>query len=150
MPTNRTRSRIDAQEVVHETVDGEVILIALQTGCYYSLEGSGAELWSGLVAGRSASELTAELARSYSAEPGTIAHSVAELVDRLVEEQLAVPVAPDDQASENGHPSVEPGAGLPEFPPPVLHKFTDMQDFLLADPIHDVGDAGWPHVPAAR
>jgi hypothetical protein len=137
-------------EVVHETVDGEVIVIALQTGCYYSLEGSGAELWSGLVAGKSAPELTAELEKSYSAEPGAIADSVAELVDRLVVEQLAVPVASEEPASANGHAAVEPSAALPEFPPPVLHKFTDMQDFLLADPIHDVGDAGWPHVPAAQ
>jgi hypothetical protein len=31
----------------------------------------------------------------------------------------------------------------------VLHKFTDMQDLLLVDPVHDVGDAGWPHRPPA-
>jgi len=24
-----------------------------------------------------------------------------------------------------------------------------MQDLLLVDPVHDVGDAGWPHPPPA-
>jgi hypothetical protein len=26
----------------------------------------------------------------------------------------------------------------------MLEVFTDMEDLLLLDPIHDVGDAGWP------
>jgi hypothetical protein len=30
------------------------------------------------------------------------------------------------------------------FTPPALTKFTDMQDLLLLDPIHDVGSGGWP------
>jgi hypothetical protein len=29
--------------------------------------------------------------------------------------------------------------------PPALEKFTNMQDILLLDPIHDVSDMGWPH-----
>ena len=31
-----------------------------------------------------------------------------------------------------------------EFAAPVLRKYTDMQDFLLVDPIHQTTDAGWP------
>jgi hypothetical protein len=142
------RIRIDSQEVIHETVDGEVILIALQTGCYYSIEGAGAEVWTALVAGRSTSQVTAELERSYAAEPGAIAASVSELVERIVAEKLAVPVAQNgsDPTQEERH---EAAASRPPFPPPVFHKFTDMQDFLLVDPIHEVGDAGWPHAQTA-
>jgi coenzyme PQQ synthesis protein D (PqqD) len=143
------RIRIDHEEVVHETVDGEVILIALDTGSYYSLEGSGADVWAGLVAGRATSEVIAELERRYAAEPGTIPTAVSDLVRRLVEERLVVPADSGGSApvAVNGH---EEGTHerLP-FPLPVLHKFTDMQDFLLVDPIHDVDDAGWPHAPSA-
>jgi hypothetical protein len=32
----------------------------------------------------------------------------------------------------------------PVFGQPVLEKFTDMADLLLLDPIHEVGEAGWP------
>jgi hypothetical protein len=28
---------------------------------------------------------------------------------------------------------------------PVLNKYTDMQQLLLADPLHEVQEAGWPH-----
>ncbi len=137
------RIRVDSQEVIHETVDGEVILIALQTGCYYSIEGAGAEVWTALAAGRSTSEVTAELERGYAAEPGAIAASVSELVERIVAEKLAVPVA--ENGSDPAGEQHEAPANRPPFSPPVFHKFTDMQDFLLVDPIHEVGDAGWPH-----
>jgi Coenzyme PQQ synthesis protein D (PqqD) len=139
------RFRIDPEKVIHETLDGEVILIAVTTGAYYSLEGSGAEIWAGMLTGRTAPEVAEELEARYDAEPGAIGDAVAELVGRLVAEQLALPVpadgaAPSSPAATNGGPPKrEP------FAPPVLHKFTDMQDFLLLDPIHDVGDAGWPH-----
>ena len=31
------------------------------------------------------------------------------------------------------------------FEAPILQKYTDMQDLLLLDPIHEVDEAGWPH-----
>jgi hypothetical protein len=27
----------------------------------------------------------------------------------------------------------------------VLERYTDMQELLLLDPIHDVDESGWPH-----
>jgi hypothetical protein len=29
--------------------------------------------------------------------------------------------------------------------PPVLERYTDMQELLFLDPIHDVDESGWPH-----
>jgi Coenzyme PQQ synthesis protein D (PqqD) len=140
------RVKVDPEQVIHETVDGEVILIALQTGCYYSLEGSGADIWDALVAGRSAGEVTASLEQRYAAPAGAIAATVAELVERLLAEQLLVPEKTDIVEPSPLHAVAE--AERPPFPAPVLHKFTDMQDFLLVDPIHEVSDEGWPHVEA--
>jgi hypothetical protein len=141
--------RIDSHEVIHETVDGEVILIALQTGCYYSIEGSGAEVWTALAGGHSAAEVTADLERTYAAEPGAIEAAVSELVDRIVAENLAVPVDLNGSAPSFAERHAEVAADRAPFQPPVFHKFTDMQDFLLVDPIHDVADAGWPHAQTA-
>jgi len=30
------------------------------------------------------------------------------------------------------------------FAPPVLERYTDMQDYFLLDPIHEVSPEGWP------
>jgi hypothetical protein len=142
------RVRIIPEEVVHETVDGEVILIALQTGAYYSLEGAGADVWEGLVEGRHTDEIVADLESRYGADAGVVRSAVLDLVQRLAEERL---VAPDPEAAprSNGRPHAIADGSAPPFPQPVLHKFTDMQDFLLVDPIHDVTEAGWPHSPVA-
>jgi hypothetical protein len=143
------RISIDPQQVIHETVDGEVILIALQTGCYYSIEGTGAKVWTALAAGRSTAEVIAELESAYVAEPGAIGAAVSELVERIVAEQLAAPVDLNGSTPAVDERQAQPAADRAPFKPPVFHKFTDMQDFLLVDPIHDVGDAGWPHAQTA-
>lgn len=52
-----------------------------------------------------------------------------------------------ESASEEIANGVPPVVGA--FVAPVLHKYTDMQEFMLVDPLHDVeADAGWPHVKA--
>ena len=42
-------------------------------------------------------------------------------------------------------PSGPPGSAT--FEAPTLDRFDDLQGLLLIDPIHDVGDAGWPLLP---
>jgi hypothetical protein len=32
---------------------------------------------------------------------------------------------------------------------PPISKFTDMQDIILLDPVHEVDARGWPHASAA-
>ena len=34
------------------------------------------------------------------------------------------------------------------FTAPNLETFTDLQELLMLDPIHEVDAAGWPHKPA--
>ena len=37
---------VNSPHVVHETIDGETIIIHLGTGTYYSLDGVGADIWA--------------------------------------------------------------------------------------------------------
>ena len=43
------------------------------------------------------------------------------------------------------------GAGDRDLAKPDLRKYTDMEDFMLVDPVHDVDATGWPNraAPAA-
>ena len=145
MPPQRFRT--EPGDVVHETIEGEVILIALQSGCYYSLDGPGAEIWQALVAGHSLEETVEELERRYPGDAGQIPTAVSALVDELLAERL---LRRADPHVPSGNGSVLPRAEngeRPAFQPPTLAKYTDMQDFLLVDPVHEVDDAGWPHTP---
>ena len=141
---SETRFRINAENVVHETVDGELIAIDLANGSYYSLSGSGPAVWELLVVGASAAEITLALEARFEAAPGAIEAAVADLLDRLRESQLIV-------ATDAGAPpssGAESNGSREKFDPPVFERYTDMKDYFLLDPIHEVDTAGWPR-PAA-
>jgi hypothetical protein len=139
---SESRFRI-GPEIVHETVDGEVIAIDLTNGSYYSLAGSGPAIWELLAFGASEAEIGAALAGRFEAEESEINAAVSALLGQLQENGLIV-------ASEEGGPGA-PGHGTDEkapFETPRLERYTDMKDYFLLDPIHEVDTAGWPR-PAA-
>lgn len=143
---DRRQLAVDARQVVHELVDGELILIHLARGNYFSLSGSGPRIWSLLSAGVSPAETIASLESIHAGEAGAIEREVGELVRQLLEEELLHPTGasgePADDARED-RPDGETRAERP-FDPPRLEKYTDMQDYLLIDPIHEVEQPGWP------
>ena len=138
---------VDSRKVAHETIDGEVIMIHLVLGNYFSLDGMGADLWAMLVSGRGREAAIASLEAAYEAEPGQIAATVDELLEKLAAEELIVtaPAEGTGAAASNGAPAAE----RKPFKEPELQKYTDMQDFLLVDPIHEVDETGWPNPPQA-
>ena len=138
------------KHVLHETIDGEVIVIDLSSGTYYSLRGSAAEVWAMIHGpqGASSSDVAAGLAVRYQPNGHDIEAAVTEFLGRLQDEGL-VTVEPATDAAPAVAFSVEPSPSPREFVAPVLDKYTDMQDLVLIDPVHDVTGAGWPHSPDA-
>ncbi|MCW5889818.1 MAG: PqqD family peptide modification chaperone [bacterium] len=144
-----SRYRVNGPNVVHETVEREAILIHLEYGTYYSLTEAGACVWDVVVRGGDVADAVAAVTAAYDVAPEDAAPVVAALLDTLVAEELvtADDVAPALPLAVAG---VADGARRP-WSAPELGRFTDMQELLLADPIHEVADAGWPHVkPVAR
>jgi hypothetical protein len=132
---------VNPRRVVHETIDGETILIHLETGAYYSLEGSGAEIWNLLVAGWTEDELCDEVARRYPGDAEAIS-AAREFTAEVLREELLEPATGDGDAPAGPAPQAVPDVA---FATPALKKYTDMEYFLLLDPIHEVEEAGWPH-----
>jgi hypothetical protein len=146
-----SRLGINPVKVVHETIDGEVIVIQLERGNYFSLSGSGERVWALLAAGHTSAEASALLSEHYGMPSDEVERLVNELVQQLVEEELIVPIEGEGTpaaTSQNGAILGDESPG--EFTPPKLEKYTDMQDHLLIDPIHDVSAAGWPSVDPAE
>jgi Coenzyme PQQ synthesis protein D (PqqD) len=144
---------VNTIQVVHETIDGETILIHLGSGTYYSLDGVGADVWAMLQADLAEEELLAGLCASYDVPADTARAAVTPLLDELLAEDLVGLAIGDhgppreDGAADRQADDAARAAGA--FAAPVLHKYTDMQEFMLVDPLHDVeADAGWPHVKA--
>ena len=130
-------------EIVHETVDGEVIAIDLDNGSYYSLAGSGPLVWELLAVGASEAELREALTARFG-DVEAIAKDISALLEQLRESGLIVEAEPEEGAAtpmaeaEDGH----------AFEAPRFERYTDMKDYFLLDPIHEVDTAGWPR-PAA-
>lgn len=147
MSSSPPRYRLNAPDVTFEAFEGEVLVIHLRSGSYYSLRGSGTAIWLLALHGRNPEEITRELAASCRVAEAGVALAVDKLVQELVAEALLVPldgtpVAPD----ANLPPAVLPSA----FSDPVFDRYTDMQQLLLMDPIHEVDPAGWPKAPTTK
>ncbi|MGK2949390.1 MAG: PqqD family protein [Acidimicrobiales bacterium] len=131
--------RINQPSVISESIDGEVVVIALGSGTYYSLRSTAAHIWDALAAGLTLGEVATELGE---ANPGVtdVRSLVEDFVAQLVDEGLLVPGAPPEPTAEHPVPAAD-GA----WQPPVLETFTDMQDLILLDPVHEVQpEQGWP------
>jgi Coenzyme PQQ synthesis protein D (PqqD) len=139
------RYQVNRPQVINETIDGEAIMINLATGSYYSLDRVGGDVWALLEASRPVEEIVAELGRRYDADEDDIRRGVDDLLRRLADEELVVPCDPGD-AVRPTRPEPPP-AERPPFHAPRLEKFTDMQDLILLDPVHEVDAQGWPHPP---
>lgn len=140
---SESRFRI-GPEIVHETVDGEVIAIDLADGSYYSLAGSGPAIWELLAHGVREAEIGIALAGRFEAEDAEIGAAVSALLSQLRENGLIV----SETGASTGGPEVSGSTEKAPFEAPRLERYTDMKDYFLLDPIHEVDTAGWPR-PAA-
>lgn len=124
--------------VVSRQFDDEVVLASYENGLYYSLTGSGADIWVGLRSGYAVDEIVATLSKAFPSDIDRIPLAVQEFVQRLVNEGL---LAKRDLIPnrEDWSPTTRGG-----FCDPVLDRFDDLKDLLLLDPVHDVNEAGWP------
>jgi len=133
---------IKRDSVSSEFMEGEVVAIHLGTGIYYSLRGSAATLWRALDEPMSLAGLTGLLAEKHQVAADVAARDVEEFLQRLLAEQLVIPTeAPATVRAP------EPVVARAAYAAPQLERFSDLQDLLLLDPIHDVGTQGWPHLP---
>ena len=145
-PERAARYKICTPRVAHQTIDGETVIIDFDTGAYFSTARTGAALWDQLAGGATLDEMVAAAMRQYNGAHDLIAGSIRDFVRLLERETLIAPAAEAAPSTgvEAGLPVPTPAAETPVFEPPTLHKYTDMADLLLLDPIHDVDESGWP------
>ena len=136
--------------VINETIDGEAVMINLASGNYYILDPVGAEVWTYIERAASVPEIVDGLSARYDGAPADIEGAVGGLLTELQSEDLVVPADGENGAAHATAPAAPAGDRQP-FSTPKLEKFTDMQDLILIDPVHQVDEAGWPHAkPGGR
>jgi len=138
------RFAVNNPTVISETIEGETIIIHLGTGTYYSLEGTGADVWAALERSATAKEIAEQLEARYDVAGDSALSAVEAVLAEMASEELVRAADGEVVATEAVTSLHERG----EFTPPKLAKYTDMQDIILLDPVHEVDERGWPHATA--
>lgn len=140
----RVAFRVNTPRVVHQTIDGETVIIDFDTGAYFSTDGTGAAIWEEIARNSTCGDVVELLSARYAGQRADIERAVADFLKELEGESLVVPCEPGSAAGPHALPHAPDPAALPAFRAPVLRKYTDMQELLLLDPIHEVDEQGWP------
>ena len=138
------RYRINAPKALGQIIDDEAVIINLETGAYYSLNEPGTKIWDHIAARASFAAIVAGMTQEYHGGADEIGNVVRDFLAQLTQEDLIAEFEADE-AGELGAPA--PAKTVLKksiLQAPILSKYTDMQDLLLLDPIHEVDEADWP------
>ena len=124
--------------LVSRQFDDEVILANFETGVYYSLTETAADIWLGLHSGATVEEIVTAFAAYGAASVEDKRQSIAGFIDELLSERIILP--------NNGATNSQPWSPQfsKSFSQPMLNRYDDLRDLLFLDPVHDVSEAGWP------
>lgn len=131
--------RINVPSVIWEKIEEEIIAINLENGFYYDISGLSASIWQMLNV-YSYQDILFQLEKYYNLSYQELKADVNFFLKTLEEEKLITfsNTLEDFPTETITYPKV--------YTKPVLNKYTDMENLLLIDPIHEVDEHGWPNL----
>ncbi|MBP7065783.1 PqqD family peptide modification chaperone [Ferrovibrio sp.] len=87
MITPKTRV-VRATDILVGEVDGELVIMKVNNGCYFNLDRIGADIWNRLETPCSLEELCAALEQAYKADGETIARDVRSFIEKMLANSL--------------------------------------------------------------
>jgi hypothetical protein len=132
---------INKPHVNSEVFEDEVVVVNLLNGFYYSINKTGIDIWILIEKKLTKDQILKTFLEKYP--DNRIQEEVSEFVDELINESLVTEIKADED-----NPVDILNILKSEYHKPGFEKYTDMQDILLLDPIHDIDETGWPKKPA--
>ena len=131
--------KLNSDSMYYDYADGLAILINHQTGTYYATNSLASEVLDRLLAGKSIGKI-AEAVKKLPGCPGDIDDKLNEFVNLLKGKQIIL----DDETKSGGDEPMNKSVLSDGFALEI-EEFDEIQDLILADPIHDVDPTqGWP------
>ena len=137
---NLRRYNIYDNNIISDVFGEEVVLVNLESGVYYSLRYSAAQIWIRLINQYSPTEIVVDLIQIYKVDENDLISDINLFFTQLLEVKI-IKIALETEKKSIEFNSKEI---LVPYTSPVLETFSDMQEILLLDPVHDVDKAGWP------
>lgn len=79
---------VSSESVVCAELDGEAVLLNIDTGLYFGLDPVGTAIWNALTAGATADEIAARVIEQFDAPADEIRSDVREFLELLSEKGL--------------------------------------------------------------
>jgi hypothetical protein len=130
--------RLNSPNCIAEAVEDDLIVINLFSGKYYNMRGTAALAWESLINGSTPRQLLS--ANDWS---NSQTQAFDQFLQLLVGENLIV-----EQTQAVSPESLMVILISDESSPFQVDVFTDMEEMLRLDPIHEAdSNIGWPHKP---
>ena len=125
--------KVNSPGVIHDEIDGEVVIVDLNIGHYFRINRVSSQLWNLIIEGNSITQILTSCENR-----SELQIDVEEILQNLLNLQIIC------EAADQSNPITE----LPEwkYTKFEIEKFTDLEDILGLDPIHEVDEEkGWPN-----
>ena len=137
--------QVNMPHIVYEVFDDEVVIVNLNSGHYYSTQHVGVMIWNEIIAGSSLAAIIRKLEHSYSTQASELEAEAKQFIEQLL--AAGILSAQDRDVEDHELASELPSQKTEQaFQPPTLQQYTDMQDLLFLDPVHEVDETGWPNI----
>lgn len=130
--------KLNEEKMFYDMAEGQAIVINFTTGMYYGTSSLGSAVLDSLVAGADVqSVLTA--VQALTGCPSDMEEQLNTFIAQLLEKEILVPAEGTGAAVAIDASSLTDGFKL------TVDEFAEVQDLILADPVHDVDvEQGWP------
>jgi hypothetical protein len=124
--------KLNSPSVIFDSVDDEVLIINLKVGHYFRLREDSSALWTLILGGNTLKEILEFL---------SIPESQREEILKFVQELVSLDLIIETEKTQ----SPQMNAQSLDCRNLMIEKFTDLEDILGLDPIHEVdASKGWP------
>ncbi|MCE5211508.1 MAG: PqqD family protein [Deltaproteobacteria bacterium] len=135
--------KINESKAISETIDGETIIINLETGYYYSVNKTATVIWNEIQKHNSVKNISQHFLNHYDTDISTVENSIKEIICLFLKDELILEsnsdISPDIREQQTG---IVKG----KFIIPRIERYDDMAGALRSDPVHDVNEDGWPNL----
>lgn len=130
--------KLNEEKMFYDMAEGQAIVINFTTGMYYGTSSLGSAVLDALLAGTAVSDVLTAL-KALEGCPEDMEQKLDTFVKALLDLEIITAGETTGAACVIGADALADGFVL------TVDEFTEVQDLILADPVHDVDvEQGWP------
>ena len=130
--------KLNEEKMFYDMAEGQAIVINFTTGMYYGTSSLGSAVLDALLAGTATGDVLKAL-QALEGCPADMEQKLNAFVEALLEKEIIA------AGETTGAACVIDAAALTDGWVLSVDEFTEVQDLILADPVHDVDvEQGWP------